>query len=1089
MLSQFFIDRPKFALVLSAIIVMAGVLAMLSIPVAQFPPITPPVVQVSAFYPGASAAVLESSVTIPLEEEINGVDDMLYISSKSSNSGQAIISVTFQVGTDPSMAQVNVQNRVAQAAPKLPEEVNKQGISVKKQSNDMLLFINLFSPDNSLDNLFISNYAITQIRNQLLRLPGVGDVMLFGSKEYSMRVWLNPSRMASLGITATDVANAIREQNIQVAAGQIGQMPGDAGQQFQYTLQVKGRLRDPAEFGNILLRTGSDGAAVYLKDIARVELGAKDYGSQALADGTPTTIAAIVQRPEANAIDTAEVVREEMRKMSANFPQGLQYAINYDTTRFVEEAIDEVFFTLLLAAVLVVCVIYLFLQDWRATLIPLATIPVSLIGTLAGLQWLGYSINLVTLFGLILAIGIVVDDAIVVIENVQRLIGEGLPRREAAQQSMRQVTGPIIATTLVLLAVFVPVGFIPGITGQLYKQFAATVSIAVAISAINALTLSPALCATLLRGATERPWWLLRGFNAAYAPMTRGYRRIVTRMVKRSAWFMAAFLMLCGAVYWGSTLIPNAFLPEEDQGYFFVSIQLPEGAALPRTIDVMRELGEKMAHTPGVAHVVEIAGFNIISGTNSSNNGLAVAVLKPWSERQGADLSLDAILNNVQMQAFAMREATIFAFNPPSIRGLGRTGGFEYQLQDTAGRNVQDFAAVLRGLLTAANQSPGLTRVFSTFQSDVPQLFIDIDRQKAKTLGVPLTEIYSTLQAQLGSLYINDFNLSGRVYQTRIQAEQQFRSDPKEIYKFYVRSAAGEMIPLRSLVTITPITGTDTISRHNLFRAAQINGSALPGFSSGETMQMMASVSAQTLPEGMTYQWSGMSLQEVMAGSHGGVLFLLALLFVYLFLVAQYESWSLPVAVMLAVPIAASGAIAALLLAHLSNDLYTQIGLIMLIGFASKNAILVVEFAAKHREEALKPAPSGTNPPGADLRLPAGGRTGESGTIGLGEGIKKPLYSLHEAPLEATPSNEDPVLDSAITAACLRFRAVLMTALSFILGVVPLAVASGAGAASRHSLGIPVIGGMLAAVLIGSFMVPVFYVFVTRVVEFRKKSA
>ncbi|MGR8934801.1 MAG: efflux RND transporter permease subunit [Gammaproteobacteria bacterium] len=1060
MLSQFFIDRPKFALVLSALIVMAGLLALRSIPVTQFPPITPPVVQVSAIYPGASAAVLESSVTIPLEEEINGVEDMLYISSKSSNSGQVIISVTFQVGTDPNMAQINVQNRVTQAAPRLPDEVNKQGISVKKQSTDMLLFINLSSPDKSLNDLFISNYAMTQIRNKLLRLPGVGEVLLFGSKEYSMRVWLNPNRMASLSITANDVAAAIREQNIQVAAGQIGQMPNDASQQFQYTLQVKGRLHDAAEFGDIIVRTDGKGGTVLLKDIARVELGAEDYSSVALEDGTPSTFVAIVQRPEANAIDTAKTVRAEMQKMSAVFPEGLRYSIDYDTTRFVEEAIDEVFFTLLLAAALVVGVIYLFLQDWRATLIPLATIPVSLIGTLAGLNALDYSINLVTLFGLILAIGIVVDDAIVVIENVQRLLGEGLRRREAAIESMRQVTGPIIATTLVLLAVFVPVGFIPGITGQLYRQFAATVSIAVAISSVNALTLSPALCATLLRGATEQPWWLLRAFNAAYTPMTHGYRHIVTRLVRRSGWAMTAFALLCVAAYWGSTRVPKAFLPEEDQGYFFVSIQLPEGAALPRTLEVMHDLGEKMARTPGVAHVIEVAGFNIISGTNASNNGFGVAVLKPWSERREADQSLNAILNKVQMQALAMREATIFAFNPPSIRGLGRTGGFEYQLQDTGDRNMQDFAAVLRGLLTAANQTPGLTRVFSTFQADVPQLFIDIDRHKAKTLGVSLTEIYSTLQAQLGSLYVNDFDRSGRVYQTRIQAEQQFRTDPAEIYKFYVRSAAGEMIPLRSLLTILPITGADTISRHNLFRAEQINGSALPGFSSGEAMQTMADISARTLPNDMTFQWSGMSLQEQLAGSHGGVLFVLALLFVYLFLVAQYESWSLPLAVMLAVPVAAGGALAALMLARLSNDLYTQIGLIMLIGIASKNAILVVEFAAKHLEESLKLST----------------RASDSG-----ENIIKPLYALHESPLEVSRA-EDPVLDAAVTAACLRFRAVLMTALSFILGVIPLAVASGAGAASRHSLGIPVIGGMLAAVLIGSFWVPVFYVFVSRLV-------
>jgi HAE1 family hydrophobic/amphiphilic exporter-1 len=1022
MFSRFFIDRPRFALVVSIVIVLAGLLSLTTIPVAQFPPITPPVVQVTASYPGASAEVVETSVTIPLEEEINGVDNMLYLSSKSTNSGQIVLTVTFEVGTNPDMALVNVQNRVARAEAKLPEEVTRLGITVQKKSTNILLFINLFSPKKSLNDLFISNYATLHLRDRLLRLPGVAEVALFGAHNYSMRIWLDPERMSSLGVSATDIVRAIREQNIQVAAGQVGQMPTDAEQQFQYTLHAKGRLSDVQEFENIIVRAKANGSIIQIKDLARVELGAENYDSRALLDGGSTTILALYQQPAANALETSEALYEAMQQLARNFPDGLEYTIIYDTTRFVEEAVEEVVVTLFLAVLFVIGVIYLFLQDWRSTLIPMVTIPVSLIGTLAALNVMDYSINTITLFGLILAIGTVVDDAIVVIENVQRLISEGVAPRKAAIQSMRQVTSPIIATTLVLLAVFVPVGFIPGITGQLYQQFAVTVSVAVLFSTLNALTLSPALCAVLLKGAPKRPGLLLRGFNRGYNTVAHAYRRTVTVLVRRVAWVLLAFGVLLGLTYSGFRSLPSAFLPEEDQGYFFVNIQLPEGAALPRTEQVMREVGKIMANTPGVDHVIEVVGFNLIAGTNASNSGLAVAVLTPWSERRTPPLKLGAIMKHVKSRVVAIPQANIFAFNPPSISGLGRTGGFEYQLQDTTGQDIQGLAAVLRGLLLAANQAPELMRVFSTFQADVPQIFIDLDRRKAKTLGIPLEEIFDTLQIQFGSLYVNDFNKFGRVYQVRLQSDKDFRNDPNDIYRLYVRNQNGKMIPLRTLLSTTPIIGSGTISRHNLFRAVQINGTAAPGYSSGDAIAAMERLSAQTLPEGMSFEWSGMSLQEIKAGSQTPILFSLALLFVYLVLVAQYESWSIPFAVILSVPVAAFGAITAQFIMGLNNDIYGQIGLIMLIGLASKHAILIVEFALQQR------------------------KTGVS------------------------------TQQAAVTAARLRFRAVMMTAFSFILGVVPLVLATGAAAASRHSLGTPVLGGMIAAAVLGTIVVPVFYV-------------
>jgi len=1027
-MSRFFIQRPRFAVVLSIIIMIAGLLSIVTTPVSQFPPITPPVVQVTANYPGANAETVESTVAVPIEQEVNGVDDMLYMSSTSSNNGRMELQVTFDVGTDPDIAQINVQNRVALAESSLPEEVARQGIDVRKQSTSVLLFIQLMSPGGTYDDIFLSNYASIRIRDRLLRLRGVGDVRIFTGADYSMRIWLDPARMASLGVTTTEVAEAIREQNVQVAAGQVGQMPAPDDQQLRYTLETQGRLREVSEFENIVIRANADGSLLRLADLARVELGAKTYETFSFHNGVPSVPLGIFLQPGANALDVSQQVQDAMAELAKQFPKDVEYVIPYDTTLFVDESIDAVLMTLMIAVALVVLVVFVFLEDWRAALIPTATIPVSLIGTLLIISILGYSINTITLFGLILAIGIVVDDAIVVIENAQRLVMEGRSPREAAIESMGQVTGPIIATTVVLLAVFVPVGFLPGITGQIYQQFAVTLSAAVTISTFNALTLSPALSAILLRKDRCQPGLLLRGFDRAFGWISRAYGRIVDRLVRRVVWVLLFTAGLVGATYFGFLKLPSAFLPNEDQGYFFVDVQLPDGAALPRTKGVLQRVSQIMAETPGIEGVVQIGGFSLISG-NASNVGFSVGVLAPWSEREAAGQSLGAIMGQVQQRFAAIQEAKIFAFGPPAIRGLGRTGGFEFQLQDTSGRSAQDLAAAMRALVFAANQAPELQRVFSTFQADSPRISIDIDRRKVKTLGVSLEDVFATIQTQLGSLYVNDFNKYGRVFQVRMQAEQQFRDTPDDVLRLYARNDRGEVIPLETLLTLKPSIGPEAITRYNLFRSAQINGATAPGYSAGEAIAAMERVAAETLPPGMTFEWSGISLQQIKAGNLAPIIFALGLVFVYLALVAQYERWAVPFAIILSVPVATSGAIAAQLLLGQEGNIYAQIGLVLLIALASKNAILIVEFSMKERD------------------------AGHS------------------------------IIESAANGARLRFRAVMMTALSFILGVLPLVVATGAGAAGRRALGTPVFGGMIAAVLVGTLLVPVLYVAIQSLVE------
>jgi HAE1 family hydrophobic/amphiphilic exporter-1 len=1024
----FFIQRPIFASAIAAILVLAGAVCYFLLPVSQFPEITPPQIVVSASYPGAGAQVVADTVTTPLEQQINGVEGMTYMASSSSNDGSSTITVTFNVGYPLDIAAVDVQNRVSQAASSLPPIVNQGGVTIKKQNPNFVLIVNLISPDHSVDPVALSNYAYLQILNQLKRVPGVGDVQIFGERRYSMRVWLDPDKLANLGVTAVDVENAIAEQNVQVAAGKIGQSPAPPGTPFEAQVNAQGRLSTPDEFSNIVVRADpASGGVIRLRDVARVELGALQYSSSGYFDKDPSVVLGVFQMPGSNALDLEQRVKEKMEELATRFPHGIAYAMHYDTTRFVSAAMRDVVVTLVEALALVIFVVFVFLQNWRATIIPTIAIPVSLIATLAVMKVFGFSLNMLSLLGMVLAIGLVVDDAIVVVENVERQLEAGLPPLAAAKKAMAEVTGPIIATTAVLMAVFVPVAFIPGVSGRLYNQFALTVAISVAISAFNSLTLSPALSAAMLRRGEKGTSFVFRWFNRGFDGLSRAYAQAVRQLIRYGWALVGVFALIVAGAYGLSRAIPTTFLPVEDQGYFFVIVQLPDGASLQRTDAVAQQVRDILQATPGVRIAGFISGLNFLTNAAQSNSAVEFAILKPWEQR-GPEESASNLVAQVRPKLLAIPDAFALSFDPPSVNGLGATGGFEFEVEDLGGAGGAALNDATQALIAAARQQPELSpqSLFTAFSASTPQLYFDLDRTKTKLMGLSLPDVFNTLQIDFGSLYVNDFNLFGRTFRVTLQADKDARAAASDLSKLYVRNATGGMAPLSALGTLKPIVGPETVPHYNNFASALVNGAAAPGYSSSQAVAAMERVAAATLPRDFGFEWTGVTYQELKAGSIATVVLALAIFFVFMILAAQYESWSMPFMVLSSAPLALIGALGALWARRMQVDIYSQIGFVMLIGLAAKNAILIVEFAKRRREEGLS------------------------------------------------------VVEAAMEAGRLRLRPILMTAFAFIFGVIPLMFATGAGAAGRQSLGTTVFGGMLAATTLTLIFVPVFYALIER---------
>ncbi|GLK69662.1 efflux RND transporter permease subunit [Hansschlegelia plantiphila] len=1042
-ISKFFIDRPVFAGVLSTVIFLAGLLSLRSMPISEYPDVVPPQIVVRATYPGANPKVISETTATPIEEQINGVEGMLYMSSQATTDGVMTLTVTFALGTDPDKAQQLVQNRVAQAEPRLPAEVRQLGITTIKTSPDLTLVVHLTSPNGRYDMTYLRNYAVLNVKDRLARIPGVGQVQLFGSGDYSMRVWLDPQKVAEHGLSASDVVNEIQAQNVQAAAGIIGGSPSPAGVDLQLSVNAQGRLQSEEEFGDIIVKSGANGEVVRLRDVARIEMGAADYALRSLLDNKSAVAVPVFQAPGSNAIDIADRVQAEMRDIKANMPDGVDYSIVYDTTQFVRSSIEAVIHTLLEAVALVVLVVILFLQTWRASIIPLIAVPVSIVGTFAVMHIFGFSINALSLFGLVLAIGIVVDDAIVVVENVERNIEDGLPPREAALKAMQEVSGPIVAIALVLIAVFVPLAFITGLTGQFYKQFALTIAISTVISAINSLTLSPALAALLLKGHDAPKdrltrvldvllGWFFRRFNKGFSWGSRVYGKGVTRAIGHKVVMLVVYAGLIAATGQLFRVIPGGFVPAQDKQYLVGFAQLPDAATLDRTEDVIRRMGEIALKTPGVKSAVAFPGLSINGFTNSSNSGIVFVTLNEFEERRDPSLSAAAIAMSLNQQFGAIQEAVIAMFPPPPVQGLGTIGGFKLEIEDKAGLGYDALDQATKAFLAKANTAPELAGLFSSFQVNVPQLFADIDRTKARQLGVPISEVFNTLQIYFGSLYVNDFNKFGRTYSVRVQADSKYRAHADDVGFLKVRSNSGDMIPLSALMTVKPSAGPERAMRYNGFLSADVNGGAAPGFSTGQAQAAVARIAAETLPKGISYEWTELTYQEIIAGNSGIIVFPVAILLVFLVLAAQYESLTLPIAIILIVPMGILAALTGVWLSGGDTNVFTQIGLIVLVGLSAKNAILIVEFARE---------------------LELAGRT----------------------PLEA-----------AVEASRLRLRPILMTSLAFIMGVLPLVTSVGAGSEMRAAMGVAVFSGMIGVTAFGLFLTPVFYVVIRTLAGGRK---